>query len=236
MTCIIIDDDETARIILEENVSINSDLQLLASFPTALESLKLINDTKLDIIFLDIHMPGLSGFDFIKTLICPPRIILTTSDKNFAIKAFEYECIVDYLLKPITPKRFEKSIKKLKETSRLGKPDSYYYMEKSINNKILFINIDRKLIKIEITSIKYIEAKGDYILIKTDTLNYTVHCTLKKIKKKLSDDLFIRVHRSYLINIDKIIDIEDNSILIGRDIIPLSRSKRVGLMEQLNLL
>ena len=100
----------------------------------------------------------------------------------------------------------------------------------------MYINIDRRLIKIVFDTIYLIEAKGDYILIKTEDKNYTVHSTLKKIEEKLPDHLFLKVHRSYIINIKKIIDIEDNSVLIARDVIPISRSNRPELMKRLNLL
>ena len=100
----------------------------------------------------------------------------------------------------------------------------------------LYVNIDRRLIKIEIPSIYLIEAKGDYINVKTEDKNYTVHSTLKKIEEKLPQDLFLKVHRSYIINIKKIIDIEDNSVLIKKDVIPVSRSNRPELMKRLNLL
>ena len=100
----------------------------------------------------------------------------------------------------------------------------------------MYVNIDRRLIKIEILSIYLIEAKGDYIQIKTDTKNYTVHSTLKKIEEKLPKDLFLKVHRSYIINLKRIIDIEDNSVLIAKDVIPVSRSNRSELMKRLNLL
>ena len=100
----------------------------------------------------------------------------------------------------------------------------------------LYVNIDRRLIKIEISSIYLVEAKGDYIQIKTDTNSYTVHSTLKKVEEKLPKDLFLKVHRSYIINVNRIIDIEDNSVLIERDVIPISRSNRPELMRRLNLL
>ena len=103
-------------------------------------------------------------------------------------------------------------------------------------DKELFVNIDRRLIKIDISSIKLIQAKGDYILIKTDAKNFTVHSTLKKIVNKLPETQFLKVHRSYVINTSKIIDIEDNSVLIDKDVIPVSRSNRPELMRRLNLL
>jgi len=100
----------------------------------------------------------------------------------------------------------------------------------------LYINIDRRLIKIDIPTIYLVEAKGDYILLKTEDKNYTVHSTLKKIEEKLPNNLFLKVHRSYIINVQKIIDIEDNSVLIKKDVVPVSRSNRPELMKRLNLL
>jgi DNA-binding LytR/AlgR family response regulator len=99
-----------------------------------------------------------------------------------------------------------------------------------------YVNINKRLIKIDIQSIYLVEAKGDYIYLKTDNKNYTVHSTLKKIEEKLPDHMFLKIHRSYIININKIIDIEDNSVLIEKDIVPVSRSNRPELMKRLNLL
>ena len=237
MNCIIIDDEATARAIIEQMCSSINNLNVLEEFPNAIQAIKYLNQNKVDLIFLDIHMPDFTGFDFIQTLKNPPKIILTTSDPNFAIQAFEYECIVDYLVKPITPDRFQKAIQKAEAkqgttVSTSKKPEN---IETSTGND-LYVNIDRRLIKIDIPSIYLIEAKGDYINVKTEDKNYTVHSTLKKIEQKLPDNLFLKVHRSYIINIKKIIDIEDNSVLIKRDVIPVSRSNRPELMKRLNLL
>lgn len=182
-------------------------------------------------------MPDFTGFDFIQTLRKHPKIILTTSDKNFAIEAFEYDCIVDYLVKPLNLERFKKAINKAEMFNLdIEQPDVTSSQTNQAQDKELFVNIDRRLIKIDISSIKLIQAKGDYILIKTDTKNFTVHSTLKKIVNKLPETQFLKVHRSYVINTSKIIDIEDNSVLIDKDVIPVSRSNRPELMRRLNLL
>ncbi|MDT0644933.1 LytTR family DNA-binding domain-containing protein [Zunongwangia sp. F363] len=239
MNCIIIDDEQMARIIIEEMIANTRQLNLKASFNSAIEAIKFLNINEVDLIFLDIHMPAFTGFDFIQTIKNPPKIVLTTSDKNFAITAFEYDCIVDYLVKPIAPERFEKAIDKVKSSTSLPIKDSAldnHKPENDENYKVLYVNIDRRLVKIEIPSIKLIEAKGDYILIKTETKNYTVHSTLKKIEDKLPDDQFLKVHRSYIINFHRIIDIEDNSVLIEKDVVPVSRSNRSELMRRVNLL
>lgn len=240
MNCISIDDEETARVILEQLCEQIDGLNLIESFPNAMQAIKFLNKNDVDLVFLDIHMPDFTGFDFIETLKNPPKIILTTSDKNFALEAFEYDCIVDYVVKPITQSRFNKSIDKAKSITKPSNSKAVITFVKESENTVsetdLYVNIDRRLIKINLTSISVIEAKGDYILIKTDSKNYTVHSTLKKIQEKLPDHLFLKVHRSYIINTKKIIDIEDNSVLIAKDVIPVSRSNRPELMKRLNLL
>jgi two-component system response regulator LytT len=235
MNCIIIDDEATARAIIGQLCSNIKSLNVLEELPNAIQAIKYLNQNEVDLIFLDIHMPDFTGFDFIETLKNPPKIILTTSDANFAIQAFEYDCIVDYLVKPITPERFQKAFKKAEAKSIEDVSSSSEKDETSSGND-LYVNIDRRLIKIDIPSIYLIEAKGDYIQIKTEEKNYTVHSTLKKIEDKLPDSIFLKVHRSFIINFNKIIDIEDNSVLIKKDVIPVSRSKRPELMKRLNLL
>lgn len=237
MNCIIIDDEATARAIIEQLCTNIPSLNVLEAFPNAMQAIKYLNQNEVDLIFLDIHMPDFTGFDFIQTLKNPPKIILTTSDPQFAIEAFEYDCIVDYLVKPIALPRFEKAIQKAEATVSTSIPnDSSTEKVETSSGNDLYVNIDRRLIKIDIPSIYLVEAKGDYIQVKTEDKNYTVHSTLKKIEDKLPNDLFLKVHRSYIINVQKIIDIEDNSVLIKKDVIPVSRSNRPELMKRLNLL
>ncbi len=236
MNCIIIDDEATARAIISQLCSNIPSLNILEEFPNALQAIKYLNQNEVDLIFLDIHMPDFTGFDFIQTLKNPPKIILTTSDSQFAIEAFEYDCIVDYLVKPIALPRFEKSIKKAESFKTVASTTADTDKVETTSGNDLYVNIDRRLIKIDIPSIYLIEAKGDYIHVKTEDKNYTVHSTLKKIEEKLPNDLFLKIHRSYVINVQKIIDIEDNSVLIKKDVIPVSRSNRPELMKRLNLL
>ncbi len=252
MNCIIIDDEATARTIISQLCANTPNLTVVGEFPNAIQAIKYLNQNHVDLIFLDIHMPDFTGFDFIQTLKNPPRVILTTSDSQLAIEAFEYDCIIDYLVKPVALPRFIKAVQKAVNTTAstpatpvpvgvqtasqgITAPETNNApVESSAND--LYVNIDRRLIKIDIPSIYLIAAKGDYINVKTEYKNYTVHSTLKKIEDKLPDDLFLKVHRSYIINVKKIIDIEDNSVLIEKDVIPVSRSNRPELMKRLNLL
>ena len=236
MKCIIIDDEAMARAIIAQRISNFPEMEVLEEFSNAMHAIKYLNQNSVDVIFLDIHMPDFTGFDFIQTIKNPPKVILVTSDKNFAIEAFEYECIVDYLVKPISEERFEKAVQKLKSAKVPSKTTTSKEETPSDTVNEFYVNIDRRLIKIEFNTVTVVEAKGDYILIKTENKNYTVHSTLKKIEDKLPNDLFLKVHRSFIINTKKIIDIEDNSVLIAKDVIPVSRANRPELMKRLNLL
>ncbi|UOY08115.1 LytTR family DNA-binding domain-containing protein [Muricauda sp. SCSIO 64092] len=238
MKCIIVDDEATARAIMEELCGNLPDFEVVAQFPNALEALKYLNQNEIDVIFLDIHMPLLTGIDFIRTLKNPPKVVFTTSDKEFAIEAFEYDFIVDYLIKPITHQRFQKTIGRLKSAfaPALASSGDRAHTLEGRKEEDLYINIDRRLIKLKLGDILLIEAKGDYIEIKTVETTHRVHSTLKKIKEKLPESLFMQIHRSYIINFTKIIDIQDNSVLIERNVIPISRSQRPNLMQRLNLL
>ena len=236
MNCIIIDDEATSRTIIGELCSSYKNLNVVEVFSNAIEAIKYLNQNKTDLIFLDIHMPDFNGFDFIRTLKDPPYIILTTADAEFAIQAFEYDCILDYIVKPIKPERFKKSIQKVEGKLNEKVTATVTDKEKQQTGDDFYVNINKRLIKIDIQSIYLVEAKGDYIYLKTDNKNYTVHSTLKKIEEKLPDHMFLKIHRSYIININKIIDIEDNSVLIEKDVVPVSRSNRPELMKRLNLL
>lgn len=235
MNCIIIDDEAAARAIVGQRCSKIPDLDVIEEFDNAIDAIKFLNQQPIDVVFLDIHMPGFSGVDFVQTLKNPPIIVMTTSDTDFAIAAYEYEAIVDYLVKPITAERFEKCIQKVKN-SLVQQPKAGPDASPEEIGEDLYINIDRRLIKLKLNEIMVIEAQGDYIDVKTEKEDYRVHTTLKKIKEKLPEKLFLQIHRSYIINFTKIIDIEDNSVLIEKNVIPISRSNRPELMRRLNLL
>ena len=234
MDCIIIDDDATARLITKQHCLKSEQINVIDEFSSAIDAIKYLNNASVDLVYLDIHMPTFSGFDFIETLKNPPIIVLTTSDKNLALEAFEYKSVVDYLVKPITKERFDKSLEKLDAFLNTSIEEAKPVEKRKLD--FIYVNVDRRLVKVSIPSIFLIEAKGDYINIKTQEKNYIVHSTLKKIEDKLPSDLFFKVHRSFIINISEIIDIEDNTVLIKKDVIPVSRSNKSELMKKLNLL
>ncbi|MEM8845713.1 MAG: LytTR family DNA-binding domain-containing protein [Bacteroidota bacterium] len=236
MKSIIVDDEASARAIVKELCKTIPEMEVRAEFPNALEAMKFLKDNHVDLIFLDIHMPKLTGIDFIETLQNPPKIVLTTSDKDFAIEAYGYPFIVDYLVKPISPERFQKCVIKLNSAFKNGASDVSNLTKEDDSGDDLYINIDRRLIKLKFNDILLIEAKGDYIEILTMGKRYRVHSTLKKIKDKLPESRFLQIHRSFIINFTQIVDIQDNSVLIEKSVIPISRSNRPELMQRLNLL
>lgn len=237
MNCIIVDDDATARMIVRQFAEMNAAVSIVEEFSSAIDAIKFLNSKTVDCVFLDIHMPGFSGFDFIKTIKNPPKIVLITSDKKFALDAFEYSSVVDYLVKPLALNRFNKAVEKLQGFTLSSKEATKKDLKDDLlNNGELYVNVEKRLVKLKYSKILLIEAKGDYIKIKTEDNRYVVHSTLKKIIEKLPITLFLKIHRSYVINLTKIIDIEDNSVLIHEDIIPVSRSNKAELMKRLNLL
>jgi two-component system response regulator LytT len=230
--CIIIDDEILAREVLSILILKSEKLLLLEQFSNAIDAIKYLNSNKVDLIFLDIHMPNFSGFDFVETIKNPPKVILVTIDKNFALEAFNYNCISDYLIKPVLEERFNKAINRI----TIKRENSHAPLNLNDSSvKEIYVNIDKRLIKIEVSLINFIQANGDYILIKAEGTNYTVHTTLKKIEDKLPKTSFLKIHRSYIINMNKIIDIQDSTVLIGKDLIPVSKNNRPILMESLNL-
>lgn len=229
MKCIIIDDEKTARMSLRKLCEMTGYLDVVAEFENPAEAFSTVQELDLDLIFLDIHMPELKGSEFLKTMSSLPDVIMTTTDTSFALEAFEYN-VIDYLIKPIETARFLKAIEKVKAT-KAEKPT-----ELDSNPNSIFVNINSRLVKLNFEDIQFIEAKGDYVQIKTGDKKHTVHITLKKIEEKMPSSNFMKVHRSFVVNLDKIVDIEDNSILIAEDIIPISRGNKEGLLNRLNMI
>ena len=243
MNCIIIEDD-VFYIEFLQNYCKKLNIEVKAVYQNSVIALQEINAlSECDVIFLDIHMPDISGFDILKNKPTAHVVILSADDKN-AIKAFDYN-VVDYLQKPFEFERFIRAINRVKERLELKQPVVINSIKKEpkveptnkIASNTIYVNINKKLIKLNIDEISLIEAKGDYVLIKLDNSdNLIVHSTLKRIKEKLPQDTFTQVHRSYIVNLKKIIDIEESTIVVNRDVVPISKSKRAPLMEKLDII
>jgi DNA-binding LytR/AlgR family response regulator len=230
---IVIEDDEVALVNLKRLLKKIDQLDLLATFDNPIKAISFLEENDVDLMFLDLHMPGFSGFDLLENKANLPSTIITTSDSSKALDAFQFN-VIDYLIKPIDLSRLMKSIEKFKSSSSSTSPLKSKAESEASDH--VYINIQGRLIKIQYDDLYIVEAKGDYVVFKTKEKDFIVHSTLKRIEEKLSNAIFMKIHRSYIININKIVDIEDNSVLVKKDIIPISRSNKKSLMDKLNLI
>jgi len=220
--CVIIDDDEQSRRILEHYVETTSFLTCIASFASSKQGLSyLINNKEVDILYLDIDMPELSGLDLLRALPRIPVTVFTTSHTDFALTAFELQAS-DYLVKPVDYPRFAKSAANLVERLRMVPSKSGEMLLPEEDN--VFIKVNNRMVRISTSDILYIEALNDYVLVTTDQRQYILDTTMRAIEEKLPDDKFSRIHRSFIVNIKKIEAIEDNSVIIKTKFIPISRT------------
>jgi DNA-binding LytR/AlgR family response regulator len=230
MNCIIVDDDEMMRLDLENKISQTMVLNLVGSCASALEAAELLMTKNVDLIFLDVMMPGMTGLDFVKTLAASkPEIIMVTSNKDFAVEAFEYD-VTDFLVKPVSFERFLKAVSKAKRNF-----DKKGTSVNSIDDHI-FIKVSSRFVKLELKNILFIEALADYVTIHTLTEKYTIHSTMKGIESALPADDFLRVHNSYIVRLDKIASVTENHISIHKTTVPVSRTKSKILKQRLKML
>ena len=224
---IIVDDEELSRNILKNFVGKTQNLEAVAMCEDGIEASNYLSRHVVDLIFLDIEMPEMSGIDLIKSLSKPPMVILVTSKREHAIEAFEYN-VVDYVLKPFDYSRFLKAVNRAREIH-------------SANNDVheddpdIFVKVDSRLVKIRSSEVSWIEALGDYIVINTSENKYIVHNTMKGIESKLSSDKFLRVHRSYIVRLDKIETLDESVMVIRQKIIPIGGTYKSRLMNRLNM-
>jgi len=228
---IIIEDEVMARKSLEKLCTRFPQIELIGIFENAEDGLKKIeNEPEIDLILLDIEMPGMSGLELIEKIPYLPQIIFTTGNKDYAYEAYEYD-ITDFLKKPISSDRFEKSILKALQIR-----EQHNAIATSSEQHELYIKTDGKYIRMAYDDILYFENVGDYIKAITTHGTYVFYETMKKLDKKIKNPRFLKVHRSYIINMSKIKDIEDNTIVIGKKVIPVSRAYKNILLSSINLI
>lgn len=226
MNCIIVDDDELSRTALKKLVERAEYLKLLTECKDAVQAEKFIRNNQVDLMFLDVEMPEMSGIEFIKNVEIACQVIIVSSKKEYAVDAFEYN-VTDYLLKPVQYARFLKAVEKARQI---------YENVQSEGVRTLLIKHDSKLVKLDLENINYVEAFSDYVNIYTKTTRHTVLSTMKAIESKLPPSEFMRVHRSYIVRLDRISTIEENTIVLNDKLIPVSRSNKEGLLRKLNML
>jgi DNA-binding LytR/AlgR family response regulator len=231
MTCIIIEDEIPAQKILKNYLEKLPNVELQGVFKAAIEANSFLNMRNVDLVFLDINLPDISGIDFIKTIKNPPAIIMTTAYPDYAVSSFELETIVDYLVKPFSFNRFLKAINKTKE--RIEKTEQVF---KNVGEEFFFLNVDKTLHKIETNSIIYLESSRNYVTVITDKKKLSYIDSLKNWVNKLPNNQFIQVHKSFIINRAYVEKISGNEIYVQGTRIPIGRSFKQELLKQLKII
>lgn len=224
---IIVDDSSMQRMAVAKLVNNHPNLALIAEYSNAIEAKNGIKNNEIDLIFLDVEMPIITGFDLLESLENSPQVILITGKPDYALKAFDYD-VTDYLHKPITLARFDASVKravaKYEQLNKLGNEDEEH----------IFVKSNLKKRKVILSEIKWIEALGDYIKLVTDEANIVILSTMKSFEKELPEDKFLRIHKSYIVNLEKVEKFNSKNVEVSGRQIPLSRNKKTELAEALS--
>lgn len=219
MKTIIVDDEPLALEILEEFINKVPELKLVKKCQNAIEAGEILRKQDIDLVFLDIQMPQLTGIEFVKSLTKPPKIIFTTAYSQYALEGFELNA-VDYLLKPISFDRFMKAVNKaLPQVQASGNSD---HEEIEAGPDFIFVKADKKLVRLRYNEIQYVEGLKDYVIIKTDTGRVITLQTMKSLEEKLPTPPFMRIHRSYIVNLDKINAVVGNMVEVMEKGLPKS--------------
>jgi DNA-binding LytR/AlgR family response regulator len=224
VTCAIIEDLKVASDYLAKCCEKSGMAEVKGSFPDVQQALIFLNNNTVDLLFLDVEMPGATGFELLDSLAYAPKVILTTSKEEYAFNAFEYN-VTDFLKKPFTYKRFTEALAKaITEEEKIASPGH------------LFIKSEGKLVRLNNEDILYIESMGDYVRFVTADKKYITHNTIKNLEEKISSDHFMKVHRSYIINLLKIDDIRENDLYIRGVEIPISKAHRADVLKRITIL
>ena len=229
LNCVVVDDSAIQRLSIVKLIKSHPALNLVAEYSNALDTRKGLEKHQVDLIFLDIEMPDLTGFELVDTLEYKPQIIVVTGKTEYAFKAFSYDA-TDYLHKPITTERFNIAVNKALEHQKL-KLDIF-----DDEGEHMMIKSELKKHKVYIKDIKWVEALGDYIKLVTENDTFVILSTMKDFDKRLPEDKFLRIHKSYIVNLDKIEKYSSRTVEIGNSKIPLSRNQKENLVDALKLL
>lgn len=214
LRCIIVDDDPLSREILRKCVNDSEGITLVGSYHNAIEAKIALANKDIDVVFLDVEMPEMTGFELIESYASIAQVVIVSSQKKYAFDAFRYD-VTDFLSKPVEPQRFQQAMKRVK-----------FYAEnlRSTNEEHqLVIKSDGSLVKIDANAIDYVEAMGDYIKVVLGDKTYVVHSTMKAFMAQLPD-AFLRVHKSYIVNLDKVVEMDDTHLIGEYFNLPVSRS------------
>lgn len=227
---LIVDDNKVARLMLSEMLRKINTIELAGEFEDALSAIPRLKKNDIDILFLDVEMPGMSGLELLKVLPERPLTILVTAKAGYAAEAFELN-VVDYLVKPFSVSRVILAVEKAKELLVVKNSKV-----KQVENNLIFIRDGKAIRKIMLENILWLESKGDYVKIVTQEGNYIIHATLRNLEEKLSGNDFVRIHRGFIIPVSKIDYIEDGAAFVQGTPLPVSENYRSELLRHLRLL
>lgn len=227
LNCVIVDDSSLQRLSIVRLIQSHPSLNLVAEYNNAIEAKMGLLNNQIDLVFLDIEMPILSGFDLLDDLQLKPQIIFITGKTKYAFKAFDYDA-VDYLRKPITKERFLSAVHKAITNFKLKNEEGFD------DEDFIFVKSNLKKRKVFLNELKYIEALGDYVKLVTDHESLVVLSTMKSFAKLLPNERFMRIHKSYIVNLDKIERYNSKAVEIEGELLPLSRNKKSELVEALS--
>ncbi len=228
LKCIVVDDDPLSRVGLEKLCERTELLELTGIFPDTQSARVFLENEPADLVFLDIEMPEDNGLNLLDQLSYLPQVIIASAKTEFAFEAFEY-AVTDYLKKPIALPRFLRAVEKAAFLHRQNQA----YKERA---QEVYIRQEGKLLRINYTEILFFETVGDYVRIRTKTNTFLIHDTLKGLDEKIRDPRFLKVHRSFIVNLDEIAEIGENILMNGQHLIPVSRANRPVLLNRLNVL
>lgn len=229
ISCIIIEDEKAAAEILELYISKIDFLHLRGVFSGAIQALSFLNAESADLIFTDIELPGISGINFIKTLSNQPGVILVTAYPEYAIEGFEVEAI-DFLVKPVSFERFVKAVNRFLKIKKRGEEPIRQEI-RTPERAFVFIKCDKKMVKLYFDEILYFEAQKNYLLIYTENETLRTYYSISEMEEKLPEQLFIRIHRSFIVSVDKVKGYTGNYLDIGHKQIPIGRSYNVATLN-----
>ncbi|MFD2514451.1 LytR/AlgR family response regulator transcription factor [Pontibacter locisalis] len=240
LRCMIVDDEPLALDVLETFIQRLDNLELVCRCNNAVEAYNCLQEEHIDLLFLDIQMPKLTGIDFLKSLAHPPKVIFTTAYRDYALEGFELNA-VDYLLKPIAFERFLKAVSKVstgesKPVAAAIATSPVQISEPALNYKEAFIYLkaDKKMVKVMLSDILYIESLKDYIRVKTDTKEIISYQKISFLEEKLPANKFLRIHRSFIVALDKIQAFSATAVDIGKTEIPIGRFYKNEVLQVLN--
>jgi len=235
ITCLAVDDEPPALDVLKQYILSVHNLELAGICADAVEALNFLREQRIDLLFLDIQMPNLLGTDLIRTLKNPPKVIFTTAYRKFAVEGFELDA-VDYLLKPISFERFLKAVNKVMQTTLkiVDNNEVNFGQQNNSQNAFITLRADRKNLKIPLGDILYVESLKDYIKVVTATKNIITKQSISSIEELLPKNNFVRIHRSFIVAINKIESFTQELIQIGKYELPVSRSYKHEVEKILN--